>query len=263
MLPWLWVVLIGVFCLHFRDACGDLKHLRETSTPDDKFDLRAVTDELLAKHDNNRRSLQVIVNNGPSSCNVTLYDQWKQQRYVGPLSSDTNFWIYQSQPQIVLTNGLALELVIIFCKRQFYHLITYKAGRMGPVSIQDSYGAMCGSYCQQSDILHQNAMSVSGCNCVELSTQPNEEAYTREGDWCDNNSGRLLCSMLGYCGVWGCDLSDFMCPRYEWNKKLIPYLGLGICTTSSATSTVRPPSSAASFALLSAVFISWWWLQDI
>lgn len=168
-----------------------------------------------------------------SSCNLTLYQQWSSQLYTGVLSSDVDFWIYQTQPQVVLTNGLALELVVIFCKRQFTHLYFYKAGKSGPVTIQNGYKPMCSTYCLQSDILHQRAMAASGCNCLELSTQNTSDAYTAAGDWCSHNSARLLCDMLGYCGVWECATSDFMCPRYEWNKKQIAYLGPGTCTSAA------------------------------
>lgn len=180
-----------------------------------------------------------------SSCNLTLYQQWSSELYTGVLSSDVDFWIYQTQPQVVLTNGLALELVVIFCKRQFTHLYFYKAGKSGPITIQNGYKPMCSSYCLQSDILHQRAMAASGCNCLELSTQNTSDAYTAAGDWCAHNSARLLCDMLGYCGVWECATSDFMCPRYEWNKKQIAYLGPGTCT-----------SAANSFTSMSGVFFS-------
>jgi hypothetical protein len=32
-------------------------------------------------------------------------------------------------------------------------------------------------------------------------------------------SNGLVCDKLEFCGIWGCRLDDFMCPRYEWNKK--------------------------------------------
>lgn len=193
-------------------------------------------EKLLASQEHFGRKLQIITPETPASCNLTLYQQWANERYVGVLSADVDFWIYQTQPQVVLTNGLALQLVVIYCKRQFTHLFYYKAGKSGPVTIQNAYKPMCSSYCLQSDLLHQRAMEVSGCDCLELSTQPSADSFTSSGDWCSHNSGKLLCDMLGYCGVWDCDISDFMCPRYEWNKKQIAYIGLGTCT-SGAVST--------------------------
>lgn len=209
-------------------------NLRKMENEQD-FNLKEITDNLISAQQSNisSRNLQVIVSSTPSTCNLTLYEQWANERYVGILSSDVDFWIYQTQPQVVLTNGLALQLVVIFCKRQFSHLYFYKAGRSGPITIQDAYKPMCSSYCLQSDLLHQRAMTVSGCDCVELSTQESADSFTTRGNWCSHNSGRLLCEMVGYCGVWECDLSDFMCPRYEWNKKQIAYIGPGTCTSNA------------------------------
>ncbi len=190
------------------------------------------------KHDSYRkdlysgRQLQDIV---PEKCNVTLYKLWKQETYYGQLSSDANFWRYQTQPQIVLTNELALELSLRGCKRLFSSLYYYKAGRMGPITIQDAYKIMCRPYCLENDELHQKAMLASGCSCIELSTPSDDVSYTKEGDWCYHNTGRLLCDMLGYCGIWDCRLDDFMCPRYEWNKKYIDYKGPGTCVRGAAT----------------------------
>ena len=156
------------------------------------------------------------------SCNSTLYDQWLAKTYQGILSADAKFWRYQTQKQIVLTNNLALQLVVDACQKKFDDLFIFRAGKSGPVSIQDAYKVMCHSYCMQSDVLHQAAMQASGCSCIELSTQASDPTYKYEGDWCEHNSARVLCKTLSYCGIWNCKLEDYMCPRYEWNKKYIP-----------------------------------------
>lgn len=169
-----------------------------------------------------------------SSCNLTLYKEWLNERYDGVLAANSKFWLYQTQTQVVLNNFLALQNALTYCKRQFQLLYFYRAGRMGPINIQDAYKQMCNDYCLENDNLHQIAMRVSGCSCIELSTQEGDLAYTREGDWCYHNTARLLCDTVGYCGVWDCDLDDFMCPRYEWDKKRIPLKGPGTCIRGAA-----------------------------
>ncbi|EQC34008.1 hypothetical protein SDRG_08225 [Saprolegnia diclina VS20] len=56
-------------------------------------------------------------------------------------------------------------------------------------------------------------MEASHCSCTELSSS----SYITQ-DFCRENSARMLCSILGVCGTWGCGLHDFMCPRYEWDR---------------------------------------------
>lgn len=165
-----------------------------------------------------------------SGCDLNKYNEWKSQVYNGPLSADATFWIYQTQKkEIFLTNYLALELAVTSCTRKFDQLYYYLAGRMGPIDIQHSYKIMCRSDCLENDAIHESAMAYSGCSCLELSTQPDSPSYHIEGDFCRHNSARLLCDKVGYCGSWDCRIDDFMCPRYEWNKKLIPYKGIGSC----------------------------------
>lgn len=223
----------GIIFLALVASCLELSSIESTEKSIKIDDTQKSTGPSTIESNQSPRQLQIIEAEGPASCNMTLYQNWANERYVGVLSSDVDFWIYQTQPQVVLTNALALQLVVIFCKRQFTHLYFYKAGQSGPITIQNAYKPMCSTYCLQSDILHQRAMAVSGCDCLELSTQPTSDAYTAEGDWCTHNSGRLLCDMVGYCGVWECDINDFMCPRYEWNKKQIPYIGPGTCTSGT------------------------------
>lgn len=201
------------------------------------------------------------------TCNKTAYDEWSNQLYEGNLLNDAKFWIYQTQSQIHLTNGLALELSYYGCKRLFKSLILYKSGRMGPVTIQDAYKIMCRPYCLHSDTLHMDALTVSGCSCVELSKNYNKELEDEKKriieekklrnevvnteltpheklsehsiyNWCNHNTARLLCNIIGYCGIWDCEMSDFMCPRYEWNKKTIKYKGKGHCIRGDSTKNI-------------------------
>lgn len=162
-------------------------------------------------------------------CDLDAFDTWKNDAYVGILLTDPSFWRYQTQLQFQLSNGLALDLAVAKCKERLLLLTDFKAGRTGPVDIQNVWKAMCKDECMQSDVMHEQAMQYSGCSCLELSTHKNDTSYRVEGDWCLHNSARLLCDLLGFCGIWGCRIDDFMCPRYEWNKKLIPLKGLGSC----------------------------------
>lgn len=172
---------------------------------------------------------------GQNYCNTSLYYVWRNTKYLGYLSTDPNFWRYQTQTQFVLTKGLALDLAVAKCKDKFSILYRYKAGRSGPINIQSAYKSMCSDVCLESDRLSQEALKFSQCSCLELSTQPGDPFYHFPGDWCKHNSARLLCDVIGYCGVWECRIDDFMCPRYEWNKKIIPLKGPGTCVRNSAT----------------------------
>lgn len=198
--------------------------LSQLSTPMPK-DIEDSLNQLKQLEDNiSRRRLQTT-----STCNLTRYKEWLNERYIGVLSADSEFWMYQTQPQIILNNFFALNLAVRGCQRKFESLYLYRAGRMGPVTVQDAYKIMCREYCLESDNIHELAMNITGCSCLELSTQSDEISYTMEGDWCRHNTARMLCDMIGYCGVWNCRIDDFMCPRYEWNKKVIPLKGPGTC----------------------------------
>ena len=173
-----------------------------------------------------------VANNGlsaqnpfPLTCNLSRIDAWTTITYTGPLAKIPTFWIYQTQPQIVLTQQLAIALTLGNCKKYMQNLYNFRAGRPGPIDIQHAFKSMCTPDCLESDSLHQSLMRYTGCSCLELSTQPNQAVYTSDGDYCRENTGRLLCEMIGFCGIWECRLSDFMCPRYEFNKKIIPLKG--------------------------------------
>ncbi len=188
--------------------------------------------------------------NNVQTCNTTLYTVWKNQEYTGLLATDPNFWIYQTQRQFVLTNELALNLAVEACRGKFDDLDLFLAGRSGPITIQKGYTVMCSNECLQSDIMHQDAMAYTGCSCLELSTQPKDLAYTIEGDWCRHNSALILCDKLEFCGIWGCRLDDFMCPRYEWNKKYIELQGIGTCAVNAASKVRTNPSMLMSIVIM-------------
>jgi len=184
------------------------------------------------------RSLQ-----GSSSC-MAEYTTWKDAAYQGVMLSNPQFWRYQTQLQFVLSNGLALELAVAKCANRFKLLQNFRSGKGGPIDIQNVWKAMCTDECLQSDVLHEDAMKFTGCTCLELSTPDDQPSYRVPGDWCSQNSARMLCDKLGFCGVWGCDVDDFMCPRYEWNKKTIAYKGPGHCDRKASAA-----SSAYAFSV--------------
>lgn len=156
-----------------------------------------------------------------AACNKTLYDEWSTLRYTGPLASDPTFWRYQKNDFFVLTQGLASDISVTKCTTGFSNLYTFAAGRSGPVTIQNSYKVMCSQSCLESDSLHEQAMAYSDCSCRDLSVEAD--------NYCKQNSARLLCDITGFCGVWDCRVDDFMCPRYEWNRKQIFLKGFGHC----------------------------------
>jgi hypothetical protein len=159
---------------------------------------------------------------------------------------------YQSQSYI-LTQGLALQVAVNRCKGKcveeafaarklmlrvlrFLALLSYIAGRnTGPIRDWWIYDVMCSDECLETDTLHQDAMTASDCTCLELSTQTDDDSYHIEGDFCSENSARLMCTFLGHCGDWDCRISDFMCPRYAYNfLGNIQHRGPASCKTSSA-----------------------------
>lgn len=144
------------------------------------------------------------------------------------------------------------------CVNDFDMLYYYLAGRIGPIDIQHSYKIMCREVCLASDELHQDAMAYSGCSCLELSTQESDQSWHIEGDFCLENTARLLCDRVGYCGIWDCRIDDFMCPRYEWNKKHIPLKGIGSCERGAASPSVATGTMLSSLLIvaLTAAFVA-------
>ena len=106
------------------------------------------------------------------------------------------------------------------------------------VSIHD---AMCNRYCMASDALRTNAMDVSHCSCLQLSTQNDSSSFTTEGDFCRKNSAIMLCSQIDAAGdmcrgMSKCEMNDFMCTRREYNKVEVATKGFGNECTSCASS---------------------------
>jgi len=58
--------------------------------------------------------------------------------------------------------------------------------------------------------------------------------------------------------IWDCRIDDFMCPRYEWDKKHIPLKGIGSCERGAAPRMSTPGSmfSTAILVGLTAVFVA-------
>ena len=175
-----------------------------------------------------------------SSCNLTAFANWVNLNYVGNLKTDATFWRYQTQTAFQLQNSLALKLAFGLCSQNFLALQTFKAGRIGPIDDQTTYTVMCGKYCMEMDLIHQTGIDISGCSCLELSTQAGAPSYTQPGDYCIENSARMQCSLLGFCGVWNCRIDDYMCPRYEYNKRHIEFMGPGSCIIPATAYATTP-----------------------
>lgn len=165
----------------------------------------------------------------PKTCDKSLYATWRQLEYTGFLATEPSFWRYQAQTQFQLTNGLALDFAVQKCKAKLEDLKDFKAGRHGPVDPQNAWKSMCHMFCKYSDQIHYDALCYSGCTCMDVSTQRDDQTWTRDGDWCSHNSARMLCEVIGFCGIWECKIDDFMCPRHEYNKKVISLKGYGNC----------------------------------
>lgn len=177
----------------------------------------------------------LVVTSCQAACNVSKYKkEWGQLDYDGALRLDPDFWRYQTQQQFKLSNELALQLAYGLCKAKMEDLILWKAGHHGPVDDITTYDVMCSKFCLENDALHEAAMAYTECSCLQLSSQPGDFSYIVEGDWCSHNTGRMQCDILGFCGFWECRIDDFMCPRYEYNKRYITYAGPGTCSGASA-----------------------------
>ena len=90
------------------------------------------------------------------------------------------------------------------------------AGNHGPVAEQAIHDIMCSDKCILNDELRIEAMKVSGCTCIDLSKKVTDKVYTRNGNWCYQGSGHIICEELDICGVWNCNLVDFDCKRNEY-----------------------------------------------
>jgi hypothetical protein len=97
---------------------------------------------------------------------------------------------------------------------------------------------MCDKYCLASDTLRAQAIRTSKCDCLQLSTQNSSKAYRTEGDFCRTNSAAMLCSDSTHVmcsGVMNCELSDFNCPRMNYNRIDVPLRGFGDDCSSDAS----------------------------
>lgn len=133
-----------------------------------------------------------------------------------------------------------------YCERTLIQVRWDRGGQHGPVRTEYVYDVMCSDFCIESDDLHKEAMEISGCNCLELSTDEDSPSWHIHGDWCHHNSARMMCKIINYCGIWDCDLGDFNCPRYEYNQIYVKLRDrYGDCSSGTAlrASLVLPLAS--------------------
>jgi hypothetical protein len=57
------------------------------------------------------------------------------------------------------------------------------------LAIHHSYDAMCSLVCLEIDKIVNEAMFLTQCSCLQLSTQPGEFSYHGDGDVCNLNTG--------------------------------------------------------------------------
>lgn len=134
--------------------------------------------------------VEIVSSDDPTTgmCNATRYDEWSNSQYSGALVDDlADFWLF---PDAELTSGQALEIVSSTCLVMMNTLRLDQAGRNGPVGNKYIYDVMCADECVLSDTMREEAMSLSGCTCLQLSTQTTDPTYHTQGDWCSANSGR-------------------------------------------------------------------------
>ena len=85
-------------------------------------------------------------------------------------------------------NEANLQKNVRLCRSELNQIRLDTAGWWGPVREEDIYDVMCSPSCLASDVAHMEAMEVSGCNCVELSTKN----VNLEADFCSSNSGQIF-----------------------------------------------------------------------
>ena len=187
-----------------------------------------------------------------TECSLTTYNQWYESPYEDAAQANiieselmTYYSIRRDEAKTweimefdktqldfrrgrgSISNGQAMELSTEWCRSGLASLLTELAGGHGPVSDQNLHDTMC-NYCYLSDDLRNIAMNVSSCDCLQLSTVPEDLAYIREGDFCWKNSGYLLCEAFPKrCSQEDCLLNDFTCPRREYDAIHVPLKGLG------------------------------------
>jgi len=93
-------------------------------------------------------------------------------------------------------------------------------------------------------------MDYTQCNCMDLSTAKKSPFFRVEGDFCLENSARMLCEELGVCGHWGCDVEDFMCPSHDFRRNY--YLGYGYGDCSAANHRALAGLALAALSMTAA-----------
>jgi hypothetical protein len=73
---------------------------------------------------------------------MTAFEVWRNGIYSDLLVDSKEFWRYGTT-EIKLTKTLALDLAYDKCVRKFRNLVQFQAGRHGPVTVQNTYDAMC------------------------------------------------------------------------------------------------------------------------
>jgi len=129
-------------------------------------------------------------------------------------------------------NYSRLQTYFEICHSGLKQLKRDLAGRAGPVSEVAIWNYMCAVECNLSDMYHLQAIDWTGCRCMDLSTQKDSPFYRVEGDFCLENSAKQLCDILGWCGDWGCELDDFMCPSHEFRRRYFLGYGYGDCSAA-------------------------------
>mmetsp|Transcript_7113 Transcript_7113/g.27250 ORF Transcript_7113/g.27250 Transcript_7113/m.27250 type:complete len:219 (-) Transcript_7113:192-848(-) len=164
-------------------------------------------------------------------CNLSRYDVWK-----GESSAHGQVFVDFPLHGQRLSKEVTMALASRRCRMEMANLVTREAGKRGPVDDRYIYDVMCGDTCLLSDELHLEAMRESGCECAELSTKEDDPHFDplSQHDFCRRSSGFLLCAELERCGVWNCDLTDFMCFRNEYNLQTISQRGPGSCSAASS-----------------------------
>ena len=181
-----------------------------------------------------------------------------------------------------------MNVLSLLCRQSLSNLERHNAGTHGPVSDQDIHGSMCSNDCLKSDSMREMAMNVSGCNCMELSTNPEHSLFKAPGDWCgassgmcsfslcycnecllqychdcysqrivgmvpQNTTGTFLCEDLHHCGEWTCALNDFHCRRMEYNATYVPLKGYGRDCSSALKLSHHAPFLALVLLLFLAI----------
>ena len=133
---------------------------------------------------------------------------------------------YQRGQGRSLTNGQAMELSNEWCRKAWGNLLADLSGTNSVLSEQSLHDVMC-NYCALSDDLRKDAMSISSCDCTQLSTGPADDSFTVDNDFCLQNSGHLLCYAAGRCSKDECHVRDFSCPRRGYDSVNVPLRGFG------------------------------------